>query len=62
MFQSIQATDARYARIISRAACGVASRPMNRSALRGRIAPRGKPGGTVGRGAKSGGSGIAAGS
>ena len=32
---------------------------MNRSALRGRIACRGKPSGTVGRAAKSGGSSIA---
>jgi hypothetical protein len=32
---------------------------MKRSALRGRIAPAGKPAGTVGRGAKSGGSAIA---
>ena len=50
---------ARYARIISFAACGVASRPMKRSALRERIDMRGKPSHTVGRGAKSGGSWMA---
>ena len=57
-FQSIHETDARYARIISLASGGVASRPTNRSAFRRRIDNGGNPSGTVGRGAKSGGSGI----
>src|SRR6185503_10343393 len=57
-FQSAQEMDAKYARITSCASDSLAPRPMNRSALRLRIAALGNPGGTVGQAAKSGGNFI----
>src|SRR5579871_1940723 len=55
MFQSTHEIEAIYARITSLASVALAARLMNRSALRGRMAALGKPGGTVGHAAKSGG-------
>src|SRR5262245_22504382 len=60
-FQSTHEIDAQYAWIICRASASLASRLMNRSPL-GVKQRAGNPSGTVGRGAKVGGRGIAAGS
>src|SRR5215831_10250423 len=53
-FQSHQEIDARYARMTCFASLSLAPRPMNKSALRLRMAALGNPGGTVGQAAKSG--------
>src|SRR5229473_958346 len=53
-FQSTHEIEAMYARMTSRALAALAVRPMNRSALRLRMAALGNPDGTVGHAAKSG--------